>query len=563
MNLKSQIMKNFLRFSSLTFAFVFLCNLAFSQNSKIEVYIQSTGVVTIEDDGEMLTFDASTDDAEQENDAVDTPFDDDIDAGWEGAPEDQNILTAGLRFRDIYIPKGATIDSAFIIVNSHEGKDAEDVAKITINAEAADSAYTFDEANFNDTKLLTDRPMTSASVLWTVDEPWELWGYYSTPDIKDLVQEVVDRGGWKMGNAIAFYLQGEDQGPSDVDNAREFEAYENIADPADGGDGQNHPERRPKLVVYYTADTYTYASYIQSTGVVTIEDDGEMLTFDASTDDAEQENDAVDTPFDDDIDAGWEGAPEDQNTLTAGLRFRNVTVPQGAMIESAYIIVNSHEGKDAEDIAKITITAEATDSAYTFDEANFNDTYLLTDRPMTSASVLWTVDEPWGLWEFYQTPDLADVVQEVVDRSGWKSGNAIAFILAGEDQGPSDVDNAREFEAYENIADPADGGDGQNHPERRAQLFIHYKVGPTSIFTRTPAGTLRAYPNPAKDQLTVELKKDAAATIELLDITGKVVLSQNTNNRISTLNISNVAKGIYIIKAVQESQTLLQKMIIE
>ncbi len=556
-------MKNSLHLLQLAIALIFVCNTAFSQNSKIEVYIQGTGMVTIEDDGEMLTFDASTDDAEQENDAVDTPFDDDIDAGWEGAPEDQNILTAGLRFRDIYIPQGATIDSAFIIVNSHEGKDAEDVAKITIIAEATDSAFTFDETNFNDTKLLTDRTMTSASVLWTVDEPWELWGFYSTPDLKDVVQEVIDRSGWKMGNPIAFYLQGENQGPSDVDNAREFEAYENIADPADGGDGQNHPERRPKLVVYYTADTYTYASYIQSTGVVTIEDDGEMLTFDASTDDAEQENDEVDTPFDDDIDAGWEGAPEDQNTLTAGLRFRNVSVPNGAIIDSAYIIVNSHEGKDAEDVAKITITAEAADSAFTFDEANFNDTYLLTDRPMTTASVLWTVDVPWGLWEFYQTPDLSDVVQEVVNRTGWKSGNAIAFFLAGENQGPSDVDNAREFEAYENIADPADGGDGQNHPERRAQLFIHYKVGPTSVFNRTTADQLKAYPNPAKGQITIELKKDATAKIQLLNITGKIVLSQETNAKISTIDISNVSKGIYIIKAVQGSQTLLQKIVVE
>ena len=555
--------KSLLRFVfTMLFCYGFI---AYGQNTKFEVYIQSTGVVTIEDDGEMLTFDASTDDAEQENDEVDTPFDDDIDAGWEGEPEDQNILTAGLRFRDINIPVGATIDSAFIIVCSHEGKDAEDVARITIVAEATDSAATFDDANFNDDYLLTDRSSTENSVLWEVAEPWDLWGYYSTPDVGSIVQEIIDRPGWKLGNPLAFILKGENQGPSDVDNAREFEAFENIADPEDGGDGQNHPERRAKFVVYYTAPVSVYASYIKSTGVVTIEDDGEMLTFDASTDDAEQENDEVDTPFDDDIDAGWEGEPEDQNILTAGLRFRDLNIPQGTTIDSAFIVVCSHEGKDADDIARITIVAEATDSAATFDEANFNNDNLLTDRTATQSSVLWEVAEPWDLWGFYRTPDLSAVVQEVVNRTGWKFGNAIAFILKGENQGPSDVDNAREFEAFENIADPEDGGDGQNHPERRAQLFVYFSSMSTSIENKSMSAdqNIQVYPNPTNGILNVVFESNETATIELFDVTGKLVLSEASNSSKTVMDVSNIEKGIYILKTVQNNVSQLQKIIVE
>lgn len=546
-----------------------------AQNAKFEIYIQSTGVVSIEDEDDegnpiTLTFDASTDDAEQENDEVDTAFDDDLDAGWEGAPEDQNILTMGLRFRDIFIPQGATIDSAFIVLNAHEGKDAEDVARLTISAEAADSASTFDEENFNNEYLLTDRPTTNASVLWEVAEEWGIWEFYSTPDLKDIVQEIVDRDGWKMGNPIAFIIGGENQGPSDVDNAREFCSYENIADPEDGGDGQNHPERRPKFVVYYTAPSYTYSSYIKSTGFVTIEDEDDngnpiTLTFDASTDDAEQENDEVDTAFDDDLDAGWEGAPEDQNILTTGLRFTNISIPQGATIESAYLVMNAHEGKDAEDVARMTIQAEAADSAFTFDEENFNNDYLLTDRPKTNASVMWEVDEAWDIWGFYESVDFSEVIQEVVDREGWKQGNAIALFLQGENQGPSDVDNAREFCSYENIADPEDGGDGQNHPERRPRLVINFSlptVGGTQTVTLSDSD-ITVFPNPSNEIINVEIKNQKEAQIFIYDLTGKVVASDFAGSTLNQINVSNLNKGIYVLKAIQGENAYVQKIVVE
>ena len=70
----------------------------------------------------------SSDDAEQENDAIDGLYDDDLDAGWEGAPEDFNTLTVGLRFRDIFIPKGATIDWA-----TEYDKELEKFFELTLN----------------------------------------------------------------------------------------------------------------------------------------------------------------------------------------------------------------------------------------------------------------------------------------------------------------------------------------------------------------------------------------------------------------------------------------------
>ncbi len=521
-----------------------------AQSIQISRRIMATDTIT--DEG--VTFPASSDDAEQENDEIDALFDDDIDAGWEGAPEDQNILTAGLRFRDLYIPKGAIIDSAFIIVHSHEIKTADDVAFLTLACHASDNAPTF-----TDDQLISDRPRTAAELRWIVDEPWGLWTPHRTPDLKELVQEIVDRDGWQPGNAIAFIILGENQGPSDVENAREFESFENIADPEDGGDGTNKPERVPELVVYYTVESALLDQRIVATDTIT--DEG--VTFPASSDDAEQENDEIDALFDDDIDVGWEGAPEDQNILTAGLRFQNIWIPKGAVIDSVYIEVHSHEIKTADDVANITIACEATDDAQTF-----TDDQLISDRPLTDTQLRWIVDEPWGLWTPHRTPNLKDLVQEVIDRDGWEAGNSIAFILLGENQGPSDVENAREFESFENIADPEDGGDGTNKPERVPRLLIYFSspnvaTSITELFA-PEVESLTVFPNPANQMITIELEQNDEAVINVFNMNGQQVkgLRSNFGKRLQ-MNVNDLPAGMYVVQALQGGKVYAQQIIVE
>lgn len=520
-----------------------------AQNIRLSRFIMVTDTIT--DEG--VTFAASSDDAEQENDEIDSLFDDDLDAGWEGEPDDLNILTTGLRFRDMWIPKGATIDSAYIIVNSHESKTAEDVARITIVGDAADNAGTFTEDN-----LIDDRPRTQATVLWEVAVPWGLWTYHRTPDLSGIVQEIVNRDGWQLGNALAFVLLGEDQGPSEVENAREFESFENIADPEDGGDGQNHPERIPELVVYYSVESGLIEIPIVATDTIT--DEG--VTFLASSDDAEQENDEIDSLFDDDLDAGWEGAPEDQNILTAGLRFQNVNLPKGTTIDSAFIQVFSHESKTPEDVARITIVGDAADHAATFTEDS-----LIDARPWTQASLLWEVNESWGLWTPHLTPDVGPIVQEIINRDGWEAGNALAFLLLGENQGPSEVENAREFESFENIADPEDGGDGQNHPERVPRLLIYFStnniVASASDAFRADVKPLRVFPNPATDQITIDLDSDEVSSIRVFSTTGQLLRSwQNQFGRQIQLSLADLPMGTYYLQVFQKDEIFVQKLVL-
>jgi RNase P/RNase MRP subunit p29 len=533
-------MKKLLLIATLFLGMISLSN---AKAERIEIPIVKNGEsIEVElDDGTIITVDVSSDDAEQENDEMDSLEDDDLDFGWEGAPDDQNILTTGLRFQNITIPQGAMIEEAYIQVVSHEAKASDDVAVITIVGEAADNpqTYTLDA-------LITDRPATDAKVVWTVAEDWELWGTYKSADISSIVQELVNRQGWQSGNSMAFTFKGENQGPSDMENAREIESFENIADPEEGGDGKNHPERVPKLIIEYTpnSDVTTLEVPIVKNGEsIEVElDDGTIITVDVSSDDAEQENDEMDSLEDDDLDFGWEGAPDDQNILTTGFRFQNITIPQGAMIEEAYIQVVSHEAKTADDVAVITIVGEASDNpqTYTLDA-------LITDRPETNAKVIWTVAEDWDLWGTYKSADISSIVQELVNRPNWQSGNAMAFALKGENQGPSDMENAREIESFENIADPEEGGDGKNHPERVPKLIVKYSTT-ANVEDNFGDTSSRIFPNPADDHIIVVLNNADKCDATIYNQLGQLMSSSSFDSPFITIGIESLIPGIYYLK---------------
>jgi hypothetical protein len=116
------------------------------------------------------------------------------------------------------------------------------------------------------------------------------------------------------------------------------------------------------------------------------------------------------------------------NQQVVGMRFTGVNIPPGASIQNAYIQFQADEtGSDA---TSLTIYAEAVDNATTFVDATGN----ITNRTTTSASVAWS-PVPWttvgqaGPDE--QTSDIATVIQEIVNRPGWSSGNALAIIITG------------------------------------------------------------------------------------------------------------------------------------
>lgn len=111
-----------------------------------------------------------------------------------------------------------------------------------------------------------------------------------------------------------------------------------------------------------------------------------------------------------------------------GMRFTSVTIPKGASITNAYIQFQADE-TDGGSIS-LTIWGEDSDDASSFT----NSKYDITSRPTTSASVPWSPPGWYSVGEAganQRTPDISAIIQEIVDRFGWSSGNSLVIIITG------------------------------------------------------------------------------------------------------------------------------------
>jgi len=110
----------------------------------------------------------------------------------------------GMRFGNLAIPKGATITSAYLdFVVDETGSTYP--TRLTLTAEAADNAPTYAATAGS----LSSRAKGAATVAWSITNGWDSVGAVKrTPDIKDLVQEIVSRPGWAPGNALAVQVSG-------------------------------------------------------------------------------------------------------------------------------------------------------------------------------------------------------------------------------------------------------------------------------------------------------------------------------------------------------------------
>jgi hypothetical protein len=108
-----------------------------------------------------------------------------------------------------------------------------------------------------------------------------------------------------------------------------------------------------------------------------------------------------------------------------GMRFENITIPQGATITAAYLEFTVDESTTG--TVTMNLAGEAIDNSLIFTTVPYN----ISSRTKTNASVAWTPTDWTVLNSLKQTPDLKNCVQEIVNRSGWSTGNAMSFIVNG------------------------------------------------------------------------------------------------------------------------------------
>ena len=110
----------------------------------------------------------------------------------------------GVRFTGVNIPAGAVITAATIQFTAHAAGSV--ATSLTVRGQKSTNAATFTTTGHD----ITNRVATTASVGWTVPT-WtndERGTPEKTPDLKTIVQEIVNQTGWVAGRPIVFTLAG-------------------------------------------------------------------------------------------------------------------------------------------------------------------------------------------------------------------------------------------------------------------------------------------------------------------------------------------------------------------
>ena len=138
--------------------------------------------------------------------------------GWVCGGRGGGYNYVGLRWQNVTIPQGATIDSVTIdIVTTYKNGAATSIPGI-LHGEDADNAIDFVGVAGNE---ISGRTKTTANVSWAYplgDVP----GVSTSPDIKTIIQEIVNRGSWSSGNALVIIWESTTNDPVEWAQAEDF-----------------------------------------------------------------------------------------------------------------------------------------------------------------------------------------------------------------------------------------------------------------------------------------------------------------------------------------------------
>ena len=106
----------------------------------------------------------------------------------------------GLRFPGINIPRGSFISDARLVLTA---SGYSDTTNIVIEGESTPYSSPFNTGNYN----ITGRPVTGSYSIWPGNE-WLADTEYTSPQLRSIIQEIVDNNGWYPGFSLGIQLSG-------------------------------------------------------------------------------------------------------------------------------------------------------------------------------------------------------------------------------------------------------------------------------------------------------------------------------------------------------------------
>jgi hypothetical protein len=121
----------------------------------------------------------------------------------------------------------------------------------------------------------------------------------------------------------------------------------------------------------------------------------------------------------------------DSSDQIVGIRFNDIQIPLGAVVERAYIQFETDETSSALDPTNLIVHGELSPTSATFTSA-VND---ISSRTLTTNSIPWNDIKKWGkagqAYFNQRTPNLETITTEIMSQPGWQTGNAITYIISG------------------------------------------------------------------------------------------------------------------------------------
>jgi ELWxxDGT repeat protein len=175
--------------------------------------------------------------------------------------------------------------------------------------------------------------------------------------------------------------------------------------------------------------------------------------------------------------------------------------------------------------------------------------------------------ENWGTRTQKVTANGVDVIAEIVSLPGDYLVEEFEVTVAENklSVGWTSLNANNAYFSWIKVGKKCTGGDCATKcfdPMCRLRSNLYEPVEPTGIRDVLKDAVLILYPNPAANSVSISLDNNLFKSVQVVDLTGKTVLRTNIDKNITSLNVSHLQNGVYLVRANGKGGTKTQKLII-
>ena len=338
-----------------------------------------------------LDFNATEEDAYREFESADTVGND-----WDEAPRlsllwevpavstSADYLSA-IRFADVGVPQGATVTNGTLTITPTGTAEADVVLTIALDAATDAAVLAAETNNLSGRSSGTSLNVTVPAAQWQDGTPVDI-------NVASLLDTQVKTTNWCSGNVV-FLIESA--------NAAHYIAT-------------TETQYDPQLNIDYdTAGVAAGSSCLSTTlskQIIVEADDAKVKLKNNGQDKIETNKNDFKI--------------KTNNNERAVFRFQDLGLPQNETITAAYLELTAEDDKSGNAVLAIAIE-ETANSAALQNSNSFNRDF--TDA---SARVAWTINEDWQEDSTYRSPNIASLIESVIDLGGWSSGNALTIEVS-------------------------------------------------------------------------------------------------------------------------------------